>query len=331
MSSLTLATIQTQLTVYGYSIFMILGNIGNTFIIILFHRNRQNPCSIYLSSSALMNIIYLIMFGFVQIFPFAYNDGTMRAIIVCKCYTYILIVLGQTAKTVLVFACIDRFLITNDRASFRAFSTPKKAKYLICFTIIFWFLISIHIPIMVTIANGRCTRIGVYSIFYSIYSTITVGLIPSITLSVFGYLSYLHLRKIGRRIQPNGNDENDANNSIRRRDRDLLVLVISEVIVYVMTTALYPSIVLETVISQYIIPHKSVLYLQTENFTLNIAGLLLFINSAAPFYTYCIASKSFRRDFQQLIINSYQKLRRQAFVQVVPITDQSLTQRDTRV
>jgi hypothetical protein len=331
MSSSTLATIQTQLTVYGYSILMISGNIGNTFIIILFHRNRQNPCSIYLSSSALMNIVSVTTFGFVQIFPFSFNDGTIRAIIVCKFYTYILVVLGQAAKTMLVLACIDRFLITNDRASFRAFSTPKKAKYLICFSIIFWFLISIHIAIMTTIASGRCTGIGVYSIFYSIYLAITVVLIPSITLSVFGYLSYLHLRKIGRRIQPTGNDGNDANNFIRRRDRDLLVLVISEVIVYVMTTFLYPVILLEMVISQYIIPNKSVLYLQTEIFIINISGLLLFMNCASPFYTYFISSKSFRRDFQQLIINIYQKLRRQTSVQVVPRTDHTLTQRDTRV
>jgi hypothetical protein len=331
MSSSTLATIQTQLIVYGYSILMILGNIGNTFIIILFHRNRQNPCSIYLSSSALMNIVYLTMYFCEQVFPFNYTDGTIRALLVCKLYIYILIAFGQTAKTVLVLACIDRFLITNDRASLRAFSTPKKAKYLICFSIIFWFLFSIHIPIMITIVNGRCTALHVYSIFYSIYSAITVVLIPSITLGVFGYLSYRHLRKLGRRIQPTGNDGNDANNFIRRRDRDLLVLVISEVIVYVMTTFLYPSILLEMVISQYIIPNKSVQYLQTETFIYTISVLLLFLNCSAPFYTYFIASKSFRRDFQQLIINIYQKLRRQTSVQVIPRTDHTLAQRDTRV
>jgi hypothetical protein len=235
------------------------------------------------------------------------------------------------AKTMLVLACIDRFLITNDRAILRALSTPKKAKYLICFSIIFWFLISIHIPIMTTIVNGQCIRMGVYSVFFSIYETISVGLIPSITLSVFGYLSYRHLIQIHHRIQPAVQDRNNANYSIRRRDRDLLVLVISEVVVYVITTALYPLILLEMMISQYILPNKSFQYLQTEIFTFNISLLLLFINSAAPFYTYFIASKSFRRDFQQLIINSYEKLRRQISVQVIPKTDQALRQRDTHV
>jgi hypothetical protein len=331
MSSSTLATIQTQLTLYGYAVFMVLGNIGNIFVVILFNRQRQSACSIYLISAAIMNIVYLTLYGFVQIFPFSYNDGTIRAIVVCKFYIYIVIVLGQVAKTMLVFACIDRFLITSDRASFRAFSTPKKAKYLICFSIIFWFLTSIHIPIMTTIINGQCTRTGLYLILFSIDAAICLGLIPSITLSVFGYLSYRHLRQMHNRIQPIGHDRNEANNLIRRRDRDLLVLVISEVIVYVITTALYPFVLLEMMISQYTLPNKSLQYFQTEIFTLNIGLFLLFINSAAPFYIYFISSKSFRRDFQQLIINSYQKLIGQTSVQVVSRADHTLTQRDTRV
>jgi hypothetical protein len=331
MPSSILTIIQTQLAFYGYPIFMVLGNIGNTFVVILFYRQRQTACSIYLISSAIMNIIYLTIYGFGQIFPISYNDGTIRALLVCKLYIYIFIVVGQVAKTMLVLACIDRFLITSKRASFRAFSTSKKAKYLLFFSIIFWFLISVHMPIMITIMNGQCGRFGVYATIFSIFSTIFIGLIPSITLSVFGYLSYRHVRQMHNRIQPIVHDRNDANNSIRRRDRDLLVLVISEVVVYVMTTALYPLILLEMMISQYIIPNKSFQYFQTEIFILNIAVLLLFINSAAPFYTYLISSKSFRRDFQQLIINIYQKLRRQTRVQVVPRTDHSLTQRDTRV
>ena len=70
MSSSTLTTIQNQLNLYGYSIFMILGNIGNVFIVIIFSRQRQNACSIYLISSAVVNIVYLTFNGIVSIFPF---------------------------------------------------------------------------------------------------------------------------------------------------------------------------------------------------------------------------------------------------------------------
>ena len=137
MSSPTLANIQKALTLYGNSTFFILGNIGNVFIVILFSQQRSTACSIYLSSSAVMNFVFLTANGYFQIFPFNYSDGTIRVITFCKRYAYILNILGQAAKTMLIFACIDRFLITSNRASFRAFSTPNREKYLVFFSFLF--------------------------------------------------------------------------------------------------------------------------------------------------------------------------------------------------
>jgi hypothetical protein len=84
-------------------------------------------------------------------------------------------------------------------------------------------------------------------------------------------------------------------------------------------------------ISQYVLPNKSFQYLQIEIFILNIAIFLLLINSAAPFYTYLIASKPFRRDFKQLVINGYRKLRRPPPNQIVSRADETLARRETRV
>jgi hypothetical protein len=41
-------SIQHQLNLYGYTIFMVLGNIGNLFIVLIFSRQHQNACSIYI-------------------------------------------------------------------------------------------------------------------------------------------------------------------------------------------------------------------------------------------------------------------------------------------
>jgi hypothetical protein len=320
MSSSTLTNIQTQLNKYGYPIFMVLGNIGNVFIIRLFSQQRQNACSLYLISAAVVNILYLTFTGFIQIFPIYYGDRTIRSIILCKIYTYAINVIGQMPKTMLVLACIDRFLMTNERVSFRLLSTPKRAKYLIFFSIIFWLLLTIHIPIARTVVNGECGAFGIYSTIYSVYAIIFVGLIPTIISGIFGYLTYHNMRQRHVRIQPVVQNPNYANISIQRRDQALLIIVIAEVVTYVITTAVFPLIQLEVMISRYVIPNKSSQYLQIESFILNIAHLLLFINSAAPFYTYLISSKSFRRDFKQLIINGYQKLRRQSPVYSVPRT-----------
>jgi hypothetical protein len=84
-------------------------------------------------------------------------------------------------------------------------------------------------------------------------------------------------------------------------------------------------------ISGYMISNKSILYLQIEGFIVTIMFILLIMNTAAPFYIYLISSQLFRRDFKQLIINSYSKLRRQTLVQTVSRADGILTQRGTRI
>jgi hypothetical protein len=140
------------------------------------------------------------------------------------------------------------------------------------------------------------------------------------------------MKQMRIRIQPVVRNTTNANIFIQRRDRDLLIIVIAEVVTYVVTTALFSLIELEMMISQYAIPNKSFQYSQIEYSILNIAYFLLTVNSTASFYTYLISSKSFRRDTKQLIIDIYRKLTRQIPVEVATIrADPSLIQRDSRV
>jgi hypothetical protein len=331
MSSSTLTTIQTQLNLYGNPILTILGIIGNIFIVIFFSRQRRNPCGIYLMSSGILNCVYVTFFGSLQIFPYYYGNGTMLDLAFCKMYAYIVIWLGQIAKTVVILACLDRFLITNERATFRAFSTLKRAKWLIFFSIVVWLILNIHVPIMRTISNGQCVATGIYSKIYTLYVIIFVSLIPTIILCVFGYLTYRNMRQLQLRVQPIAHNRIDANNNIRRQDRDLLIIVISEVLLYILTTTPYSLILLEKMISGYIISNKSVQYSQIEGFILTIAQILLFVNSAIPFYIYLVSSKSFCRDFKQLFISAYRKLRPQSTNVIVSAIHNALAQRETVV
>ena len=325
MASSTLTAIQNQFNLYGNAIFAVVGNIGNIFIIIIFRRQHTTACSIYLISSAVVNFIFLTVNGYFQIFPFNYSDGTNGSIIFCKISAYILNVLGQSSKTILIFACIDRFLITSDRASFRAFSTIKRAKYLILFSFIFWSLLTLHVPIMRTVTNGRCGASGIYS---TIFVFLFVSLFPIITAAIFGYLTYRNMTQMQLRVHPTAQN---TTHFLQRRDRDLLIIVTAEIVTYIVTTTLYPFILLETIISQNVVSNKSVLYSQIEGFTLSIAYLLLFSNSAAPFFTYFITSTSFRRDFKKLIINIYHKITRQTPVENVSTITRAFTQQETRV
>lgn len=116
------------------------------------------------------------------------------------------------------------------------------------------------------------------------------------------------MKKLHARIQPIDNPivENHNMIVINHRDRSLLMIVVIEVVVYVITICVYPIIYLEVGVTNYIGTSKSVQYIETENFVLSIALILLYFNSAAPFYTYFLASKAFRADVKHLFI----KLRR---------------------
>jgi hypothetical protein len=139
------------------------------------------------------------------------------------------------------------------------------------------------------------------------------------------------MRQMQLRVQPIMHNRIDANTSIRRQDRDLLIIVISEVLLFLIATIPFPLILLERMISGYIISNKSVQYSQIEGFILTIAYLLLVANSAMPFYMYLITSKSFRRDFKQLFTNAYRKLRGQPIMLTVSAIPQTLAQRETVV
>ncbi|CAF1476172.1 unnamed protein product [Adineta steineri] len=105
------------------SILTILGDIGNIFIVIIFLRHRQNGCAIYLISAAILNSVYITFNRFVQYFPFYYSDETLRAFILCKIRLYLPSIIGQLAKTMIVCACIDHFMITTNRVTVRAFKS----------------------------------------------------------------------------------------------------------------------------------------------------------------------------------------------------------------
>jgi hypothetical protein len=299
MSTSILQTIQNQGTRYVNPTVMVLGDIGNVFTVIIFTQYRRNPCAIYLIALAIINSVFLTYNYFTQLFPFYYGDETTFEFFLCKIRNYLTNIFGEIGNTMIIFACIDRFLLTSSRATYRAFSTPKRAKWLIFFSIIFWSLFLSFLPAITTIVNGQCNTFGIDGIIVSAYIVVFIGFLPPVTLGVFGYLAYRNMRQAHNRIQPVINNEINTNNSMRRRDRELWVMVMSEVLVYILTASFFAIDFTQMLIGQNIIPHQSVQYSQIQSFLFFISNLLLFINRSSPFYIYLIVSKSFRRHFIQ--------------------------------
>jgi hypothetical protein len=304
MSTSLLPVVQIQLVRYGITTIMFLGCTGNAYVVFAFLKHYKNPCSILLLSAAVMNIIYLGLSIPLNVYTYEHGDPSLYSMGLCKSRYYLFHVWGQMSRYFIVLACIDRFALTNRSNKIRRLSQSHIARYLIVIITIFWHLFALHIAIMTTVKNGRCGYFDLYYTLNSVYVLIFVCLVPPITMTIFGYLAFRNMKQLQTRVQPSGSLSTGI--VIHRQDRNLLVMVLAEVLVYIVTMSLYPVIICELAVTTSMGVNKSLQQIQIENFILFFAQFLIYINTSAPFYIYLIASKTFRNDFKQTVNMAWQ-------------------------
>lgn len=288
--------LQRQLNRYVVPTIIILGDIGNIFVVILFNRRRKNSCSTYILWSAIMNSI-AITFNIVYTLYIVNNgDPTPYSLVLCKIRPYIPQVFSQTGRYFTILACIDRFILTISHNKFRSISRPIVVRCLMGSVFIFWIVFLSHIIIGTTIQNQHCNQYGIYSFLYFLYLLIFVCLTPLILKTIFGFWAYFNMKRLHSRVGPAGHF------TIHRYDRELFTLVLAEVIVYLITTLPYPVIIIEIAATNYMNIHKTIERNELEAFLLNLAFALVYLNLSTCFYCYIIISKKFRNDFIEIFI-----------------------------
>jgi hypothetical protein len=125
--------------------------------------------------------------------------------------------------------------------------------------------------------NGRCGAYGSYYIFSIIYNLIFIWLIPYAAMGIFGYIAYSNMKQLHARMQPFGNDHGigRAHTNLHRRDRDLFVMLLTEVIAYIILISLYPCIVAEISVTNYTTTNKSPERLEIEALFFSFRSFLL--------------------------------------------------------
>ena len=134
--------------------------------------------------------------------------------------------------------------------------------------------------------------------------------------TIFACLTYRNLKHLPTRIQLTSQE---PTNRLKRRDRDLLVLVIAEVFVYIITTSPMMIVNSERMITQFVLESKSVLLVQAEFFVFSMLFLMIFMLSAAPFHIHFISSTAVRRDCIEAILEIYEKIRNKVTYRHSPV------------
>jgi hypothetical protein len=118
---------------------------------------------------------------------------------------------------------------------------------------------------------------------------------------IFSVLAIQHRRELRTRL-----NTTRVNN---RRDDTLIIMLLSQVIVYVITTCLYPAITLYRAITNGQTKTSQSLQIETfVNFFSNT--ILVYLNPASAFYVYFTSSKSFRKECKTAFVRLYKKILR---------------------
>jgi hypothetical protein len=283
---------------------LLMGNIGCicNYITLTDKQLRRNACGIYFLSSSIVDF-FILNFNLLSrwIHDGFLIDPTMtKSLFYCKFRNYFVIVLPIISTSFLILASIDRWALSSSNVNRRKFSNRKLAYLLIIVITIFWLIILSHQLIFYEIFEDRCDGNSKnYDIFHGIFNIFCIGLIPSLLLSIFGYLTLRNVQQSIHRINPQMSLIIQRIN-INRRQTQLIRMVLVQVITTICLLFPYLLSMFYITISKYLYD-KNILneHRRMENLIDLITRDLWYLNFTKSFYIYTLSSTLFRKIFKK--------------------------------
>ncbi len=316
MSSIinTLALIQNYLTII-LGILLVIGIIGNILNCLVFLRKklRSNPCSIFFVAASIANITVMTYYIIPTIYS-VYNSPLENAnLIYCKLRLYIRNALLVISRSYLTLACAACYVQSSRNVRIRSFGRPKIVLRILFIVPVVWFIIPLHIPILTSIQNGKCSMWeGAAALYHSIYICFVAAILPMSLMIIFSLLAYRNLQKMLRNVRPVNNPivgqeerlgQHFERIRLHHRDRELSKMLFIQIIVYTIFTICYPFQTIYNAVTLIIGGSKSNERAAIENFTLFVtSSFLLNFYSAASFFVF-LTSSAFRKGLRKIFIS----------------------------
>jgi hypothetical protein len=293
--------------VVGISMF-VLGSIGNLVNICVFtswsrvHRpgahssttDRSSHCPLYLLVSSWANLILIVypLLTRIMFDGYDYVLTSSNALLLCKLRYFVLHTCDLISLACICLATLDRYIISSRNVRLRSLNTTRRQSIVLLVLLIV--AIGLHnSPVIVhyvVSSNGLCTIVSsAYAYYYlCVFQIVLHSLMPMLFLSVFGTLTFRHLKAIGQ--QTHGGQ--------RHGDKQLSRMLVLMSIAIVLSSIPYcVEQFFYIIIYHSIDPHRSsyvfLYHVVTE--------VLFYMNSVSSFYIYYIATPSFRTRTQNLL------------------------------
>lgn len=287
---------------------ILLGTFGNMLNIIIFSRRclRRNPCSIYFLISSFNNIFSIYIGLLTRYLSTSWNkDPSLTNNILCKLRIYFVYSCLSCVLWYTVLASIDRYLSSSHNAKLRGLSKLRIAQKIIIFSTIFIYLIHIHILIYYESRQNNCnSSSNIYSIFFNIFFFIISCTIPIILMIIFGLLTIINVQKSRKRLMRQIN--NIENQRLKSNDRQLILMVLFQILITIIISTPYSFINLYYIISINILKYRLQLFNQIIlSFLLDISRVLYFCNPIIGFFIYTLTGKKFRDELKRCILYGF--------------------------
>ena len=303
----------SQISRYLPAIILLVGMIGNALCILVLSQRalRSNPCVMYFLVASISSTISLIS-GIPPRMLSSWNillDQTETIPGFCKSRIIALFTSRTIAAWLLVFATIDRYLVSSANANTRRMSNPKQA--------LRWIIIISIISLLFWAENLYCfdanligtplkcyAKSDVCRIFNDIAQALVTTLIPSSVMLIFGLYAISNIRQT-RQVQPS-----TTNNSVvtrRRTDSSLTRMLFIQVIFLPIFNI--PQAIQKFYLTATFYQSKSSYQTALENLIFNIALVFTYIPACVPFYLYILTSDLFRKTLLQLFRTILRRLK----------------------
>ncbi|CAF1104426.1 unnamed protein product [Didymodactylos carnosus] len=223
----------------------------------------------------------------------------------CKLRYYIPYTARTLSSTFIALACIDRFASSSQHPKIRHFNQLKIAYTVIIITTILCLLIFVHVLVYfnIELTLDQYNRLlpscyaqrGFYRIFADFFYLTCYTLIPPFVMTIFSILIVRNVLKSRYQVDPT----TATIRNLRRRDQQLIVMLVFQVVSIVITTLPHS---IQKLYSTYTINSpKTSLTLAQNNFVLQLVRSISYINHASSFYVFTLSGQIFRYELFRII------------------------------
>ncbi|UJR32951.1 hypothetical protein I4U23_020414 [Adineta vaga] len=303
---------QRNLFHFGGLILMFISTFGCLCNLIVFLQPhlRKNPCTMCFIALNVIHILYTIFSLIPAILQLGYQiDPSASNLVFCRLRYYLAFVLSSLERFCLILASIDRALATSSTFAIRKWSNSYTVGICIISLTLFWSLFHIHALIYTNILQYGsniflcASDLGMYTVFVTYYSLVFNGMLPPLTMIIFGILTMRNIHRVRRLgivvdITTNVRRTQPQARVFNKKERQMAIMLLSELFIYIIFSCMSPIILLYRLITQY--QPKSLEMQMIEQFISSIIVFILFIPYSINFYLNIMASKTFRKEILKI-------------------------------